>query len=156
MGLLPLTDLIEALLLRLCLLVPGCQPKSRKGVEEDHYMGVPREAHDLGASSSGTETASEDEDGCGCARLVAVVIVIALFLGTFTGLFLIIYHSAQHMKRDFKYYREGAKNIMDTISLYQANYKDKVPDMVMNKMTQSALSSMEEVSNWILGTLLDK
>eukprot|EP00420_Gonyaulax_spinifera_P039407 CAMPEP_0197887172 /NCGR_PEP_ID=MMETSP1439-20131203/19281_1 /TAXON_ID=66791 /ORGANISM="Gonyaulax spinifera, Strain CCMP409" /LENGTH=440 /DNA_ID=CAMNT_0043506999 /DNA_START=92 /DNA_END=1414 /DNA_ORIENTATION=+ len=169
MGLLPLTDNIEWLILRLCSALPPCRSRrppqsARKDAEaSEHYSGVPRQAPapaaDVDSASSETETESNSEEieaccnrGCGMARMTAVILVIGVFLGTFIGFFMIIYQSALHMRRDFHHYTEGAQRISE----WTNHLKDRVPDAVLQQATTKALNAMEGIVNFLLQTMMEK
>lgn len=164
MGLLPLTDTIESLLLRACHILP--LPQSRRGNDSDsvgrthggQFSVVSQQPGPDPVGSSEKEEDSRLEEsagcsttGCGCARMIAVILVIGIFTGTVFAFFYMIYESALHMHSDWDHFQVGAERISARLHEVQG----RVPDIILQKVLSKALQSMEEVVNFLLQTLAE-
>eukprot|EP00419_Tripos_fusus_P044027 CAMPEP_0172827800 /NCGR_PEP_ID=MMETSP1075-20121228/20372_1 /TAXON_ID=2916 /ORGANISM="Ceratium fusus, Strain PA161109" /LENGTH=422 /DNA_ID=CAMNT_0013669675 /DNA_START=109 /DNA_END=1377 /DNA_ORIENTATION=+ len=170
MGLLPLTDTVEWLLLRACLPQPGsggcslCNghrpgssrdpgetemgPFSPKGgtrhTPDGEFQLVTEDLDDDVASGDGTV----HDEGCNVrkpARTIAVLIVIGGFISLISLFFVMIYESVAHMHDSFPDYIQGAKRISnDTEAVISLISKQASPKMVQD-MTDKVVGSLGDI-----------
>jgi len=168
MALLPLADLVECCLLRLCAALPapchclrpcGTRPEAFRaeaaelerqysGIsEEPARPGLPpvpngdnRENSGTGSSDDRRSVSSEDEErGCGCLRMVASLVTMIIFVGAVILFIIMIYRSAYHMQSVWVHYEQGAQRLLDRLG----ELKDRLPEEVADKATKKVLQSME-------------
>jgi len=152
MGLLPLTDMIEGFLLKMCSLIylPVASRTSRLYRRSATAECESSSESADEASSDGVERCSATS--CGCARMIAVVLVIFIFLGSISTFAYIIWQSAIHMRDDWHHFEEGANNIKAMLQ----EMENKVPDFILEKATNKALETMGGVVNFLVTTVLEK
>mmetsp|Transcript_57947 Transcript_57947/g.188481 ORF Transcript_57947/g.188481 Transcript_57947/m.188481 type:complete len:455 (-) Transcript_57947:45-1409(-) len=180
MALLPLADLVECCLLRLCAALPapchclrpcGTRPEAFRaeaaelerqysGIsEEPARPGLPpvpngdnRENSGTGSSDDRRSVSSEDEErGCGCLRMVASLVTMIIFVGAVILFIIMIYRSAYHMQSVWVHYEQGAQRLLDRLG----ELKDRLPEEVADKATKKVLQSMEEILSFLLSTIFE-
>jgi len=153
MGLLPLTDKIESLLLKVCNLL--CRPfRSNTSPGRRYRRSRIAESDDSSDSADGSSSDGQpgcSEASCGFARMTAVVLVLIIFTGAISTFAYIIYNSAVHMQEDWHHYEQGANRI----KLLAQEMKKKVPDLILEKATSKALDFLNELLTFLLSTVLE-
>lgn len=148
MGLLPMTDFIEKMLLKVCNLVYVRVASRSSNPPSRHYRRSAVAESDE-SSESGGETSSDGLDRCnaassGCARMIAVLLVICIFIGSISTFAYIIWQSAIHMRDDWAHFQDGAAKIKTRLQ----DIEDKVPDYILQKGTDKMLEAMSELLNF--------
>lgn len=174
MGLLPLTDTVEWLLLRACLSqgVPWCMacPQYKTVTASDSGTAGETELeagrHMSPASHHLVEPEQDDElislDGCsdeGCnlrkpARVVAVLLVIGGFFALISLFFVMIYQNVAHMRDSWEDYQLGAKRISnDTQVVLSLISKQASPNM-MHDITEKMLGAVGDVLSFLVSAMV--
>eukprot|EP00929_Paragymnodinium_shiwhaense_P060098 TRINITY_DN30046_c0_g1_i2.p1 TRINITY_DN30046_c0_g1~~TRINITY_DN30046_c0_g1_i2.p1 ORF type:complete len:444 (+),score=88.79 TRINITY_DN30046_c0_g1_i2:69-1400(+) len=161
MGLLPLADLVEVLLLRL-FKVCGCSSAKEALLLREKSANMDGE-YDVDASQDEVllmqESSDSEDEAAGCcrwgARMFAVLFVSGALVGAVTLFFVMIYSSAKHMQANWSHYQDGAQRLatMGNESLQQVSHY--VSQDIMESVSNKAVSGMEESITFLLNSILE-
>jgi len=158
MGLLPLTDSVERMILA-CLWQPCCRGRSpgnrcRPANSTDlSDMGANWPNRTLSeildnVSDDGDDVASGDgtlhREGYG-ARMMAVLIVIGGFIILISLFFVLIYESVAHMQDSWGYYLEGAKRISNDTQVVMSLISRQVSPKMIHDATDQVVGSLGDI-----------
>lgn len=151
MGLVPATDFLERWILRCCGFkknrsVAPIATRSYEQLEHGNPDGQAKEDAELYAEPTWSEF---------IIRTVAVLLVAALFLGLVTLFFMMIYMSAEHMRKNFHFYQEGATRLGDKFGHVERLLRKMVPQEALNKMSSKAVTGVEDVLSSALSFILE-
>lgn len=151
MGLVPATDFVESLLLRLVY----CRtPNSRVTVA---YAGL----GDGSPRDTDGERLMKQEGGHEPVRwifhTIAVIIVAATFLGVVTLFFVLIYVSALHMQQGWSHYQDGLGNVLNSVKKIVGKLarSDLLPPGIIDHMSAKALTGLEDILSAGLSFILE-
>lgn len=146
MGLVPATDFVERILLRMTATCCGLKAKKRPD-----YVHVQEK---LGPSAG-----EEDDEQPDChqatVRSVAVMLVAIIFFGVVILFFVMIYVSAVHMQQNWHHYQDGMKRMTDLSKKLIQTYSKLLPPNVVDDISKKAVTGMEEVLSAALSFILE-